>query len=65
MVCEEKIRLIAAYATATDRYAVAVAKLQLATSKEFDEEFGATKVAHMECTCARRTIQEHRAEHGC
>ena len=65
MVCEEKIRLITAYAAITERYAVAVAKLRLTTGKEFEKEFSASKAAHTKCANARRAIQEHRAEHGC
>jgi hypothetical protein len=39
MVCDEKVRLITAYAGSTERYAIAVAKLGLSTNAEFDKAF--------------------------
>ena len=64
-VCAEKIRLITAYATSTEWFAIAVAKLRTATHEEFDETFMASEIARVECTKARRAIQKHRNEHRC
>ena len=65
MVCEEKMRLIFTYVAATERLAIAVAKLRTATNEEFDEAFIASEIARTECGKARRAIQEHRVQHCC
>jgi hypothetical protein len=59
-VCAEKMRLITAYATSTEWFAIAVAKLRTTTHEEFDEAFMASEIARIECTKARRAIQKHR-----
>jgi hypothetical protein len=65
MVCEEKMRLIVTYVAATERLAIAVAKLRQSTDEEFDEAFIVSEMARTECGKARRAIQEHRVQHGC
>ena len=65
MACEEKMRLITTYVAITERLAVAVANLQLATGEEFNEALAASEAALTECGKARRAIQEHRTEHCC
>jgi hypothetical protein len=65
MVCEEKIRLITAYAGTTERYAIAVAKLRTVTQEEFDNAFLASERARVECTKARHAIQDHWRKHSC
>jgi hypothetical protein len=65
MVCAEKMRLIATYAATTERFAIEVAKLRMATDEEFDKAFIASEMARTECGKARRAIQEHRVQHRC
>jgi len=65
MVCEEKMRLIISYVATTERFAIAVAKLQTATDEEFDEAFLASEKARIECAIARRAIHKHRTQHYC
>jgi hypothetical protein len=65
MVCEEQLRLITEYAAITERLAIAVAKLRLATDEEFNKAMVASDAARAECSKARRAIQKHRAQHCC
>jgi len=65
MVCAEKMRLITAYAAITERFAIAVAKLRLTTTEEFNKAFAASEAARAECAKARRAMQKHRDQHCC
>jgi hypothetical protein len=65
MVCEDRMRLITAYADATERYALAAAELRVTAGTEFGEARAASEAARAECARARRALLEHRAEHGC
>jgi len=65
MLCDDKIRLIAAYADTTERYAIAAAKLRTARGPQLTEALAVSEVARGECAKARRALQEHKAEHGC
>lgn len=65
MVCDDKMRLITAYADATERLAIAVAKLRLTTGTEFRKARAASEAARAECAKAARALYEHRAKHGC
>jgi hypothetical protein len=65
MFCDEKMRLITAYAALTELLAISVAKLRLATNEEFDEALAASETARIECGNARRAVQTHRVAHCC
>jgi ribosome recycling factor len=65
MVCEEKNRLITAYAAVTERYAIAVAKLRRTTNEEFNKALAASETARAECGEARRAIEKHKDQHCC
>jgi CRP/FNR family cyclic AMP-dependent transcriptional regulator len=65
MICEEKMRLIAAHAAATERFAVAATRLRLTTHEEFNEALAASKAARAQCVKARRAIEKHRDQHCC
>jgi len=56
-------RLITAYAGTTERYAIAVAKLQSVTYSEFRTVLAESETARAECSATRRALQEHRATH--
>lgn len=58
-------RLITAYAGTTERYAIAVAKLQSATSSEFRTALAESETIRAECGKTRRALQRHRPEHRC
>jgi len=65
MVCEDKTRLITAYAVTTERYAISAAKLRTTPGSQLQKALAVSETARAECVKARRALQEHKAEHGC
>ena len=67
--CEEKMRLLVAYQTATDAYSKAVAelvtKMGVTRKAEYEALNTAAEQTRYASLDARDRLERHKAEHGC
>ena len=63
--CEERKRLVEAYAAATESFSGAVETLRTSSAVEFLEALTTTETARSECTKARCALRDHKVDHGC
>jgi hypothetical protein len=65
MVCPERERLAHEYRVAVDAFRDSVHALKDLRGLEFDRAYKTTEDRRIVLDSARKTLDDHRAEHGC
>lgn len=66
MLCDKRDQLFEDYRHLVERLAAAVLALRDGShTDDFDVVYGQSEQIRRDCDQARRTLEEHRSEHGC